>query len=37
MTDWGVHMIDMVLGGMNVSVPESVHAAGGKMAFLEVP
>jgi predicted dehydrogenase len=33
MTDWGVHMIDMVLGGMNVSVPESVHAAGGKIGF----
>lgn len=33
MTDWGVHMLDMVLGGMNVSDPISVAAIGGKMAF----
>lgn len=33
MTDWGVHMIDMVLGGMNVTAPISVSAAGGKYGF----
>jgi predicted dehydrogenase len=33
MTDWGVHMIDMVLAGMRVTDPTSVAAIGGKMAF----
>lgn len=33
MTDWGVHMIDMVLAGMNASAPKSVAAIGGKLAF----
>lgn len=33
MTDWGVHMIDMVLAGMKASVPKSVVAIGGKLAF----
>lgn len=33
MTDWGVHMIDMVLAGMHVTDPRSVAAIGGKMAF----
>ncbi len=33
MTDWGVHMIDMVLAGMQVTAPESVVAIGGKLAF----
>ncbi|MEJ7739647.1 MAG: Gfo/Idh/MocA family oxidoreductase [Chitinophagaceae bacterium] len=33
MTDWGVHMIDMVLGGMNVTAPISVAAIGGKYGF----
>jgi predicted dehydrogenase len=33
MTDWGVHMIDMVLAGMQVTHPESVMAIGGKLAF----
>ncbi len=33
MTDWGVHMIDMVLAGMQVTVPLSVMAIGGKLAF----
>ena len=33
MTDWGVHMIDMVLAGMQVSAPKSVVAIGGKLAF----
>lgn len=35
MTDWGVHMIDMVLAGMNVSAPVSVAATGGKFGFPE--
>jgi len=30
MTDWGVHMIDMVLSGMEVSTPGLVSAVGGK-------
>jgi len=33
MTDWGVHLIDMVLYGMNAKGPKSVMAAGGKYAF----
>ncbi|OOG19885.1 oxidoreductase [Sphingobacterium sp. CZ-UAM] len=33
MTDWGVHMLDYALLGMNVSDPKSVMASGGKFAF----
>jgi predicted dehydrogenase len=33
MTDWGVHMLDMVLLGMNATAPKSVVAIGGKIAF----
>jgi predicted dehydrogenase len=33
MTDWGVHMIDMVLKGMDATAPKSVMAGGGKFAF----
>ena len=33
MTDWGVHLIDYILYGMNRSIPESVMAIGGKYAF----
>jgi predicted dehydrogenase len=33
MTDWGVHMIDMVLKGMNVTTPKSVQSLGGKLGF----
>mgnify|MGYP003756416359 CR=1 FL=1 len=33
MTDWGVHLIDYILYGMNKSVPTSVMAIGGKYAF----
>lgn len=33
MTDWGVHMIDMVLAGMHATSPVSVTAIGGKLAF----
>jgi predicted dehydrogenase len=33
MTDWGVHLIDMVLMGMKADVPKSVMASGGKYIF----
>lgn len=33
MTDWGVHLIDMVLMGMKAGVPKSVMATGGKYVF----
>ena len=32
MTDWGVHLIDMVLLGMDATAPNSVMASGGKFA-----
>jgi predicted dehydrogenase len=33
MTDWGVHLIDYILYGMEKSVPLSVMATGGKYAY----
>lgn len=33
MTDWGVHLIDMVLLGMDAQAPRSVVASGGKYAY----
>lgn len=33
MTDWGVHIIDYALYGMNAPYPKSVMAIGGKMAY----
>nr|WKN39101.1 Gfo/Idh/MocA family oxidoreductase [Tunicatimonas sp. TK19036] len=33
MTDWGVHLIDMVLAGMDAKAPKSVLASGGKFAY----
>ena len=33
MTDWGVHLIDMVLMGMKANMPKSVMATGGKYVF----
>ncbi len=33
MTDWGVHIIDYGLYGMNAKAPKSVMAMGGKMAY----
>src|SRR3974377_538251 len=32
MSDWGVHMIDIVLLAMQESDPQSIVAAGGKLA-----
>ena len=33
MTDWGVHLIDMVLLGMKADLPKAVMASGGKYVF----
>jgi predicted dehydrogenase len=33
MTDWGVHLLDHALKGMNVSTPKSVMAMGGKFGY----
>ncbi len=33
MTDWGVHLIDMVVHGMDVVAPKAVMSAGGKFAY----
>jgi predicted dehydrogenase len=33
MTDWGVHLLDMALAGMNAKLPNSAMSAGGKLAF----
>ena len=33
MTDWGVHIIDIVLWGMQATAPNSVSASGGKLAY----
>lgn len=33
MTDWGVHLLDYALLGMDVTTPKSVMAAGGKFAY----
>lgn len=33
MTDWGVHLIDIVLWGMQVEAPISIAAIGGKFAY----
>jgi predicted dehydrogenase len=33
MTDWGVHLIDMVLYGMQAVAPKSVLSAGGAFAY----
>ncbi len=35
MTDWGVHLIDYILYGMDKSIPVSVMATGGKYAYPE--
>lgn len=33
MTDWGVHLMDYAVFGMNASVPKSVSALGGNFAY----
>lgn len=33
MTDWGVHLMDYVLAGMDVKDPKSIMALGGKFAY----
>ena len=33
MTDWGVHLLDYGLLGMNAAVPKSVSALGGRFAY----
>lgn len=33
MTDWGVHLVDYVLLGMNAPLPNHVYASGGKYAY----
>ena len=33
MTDWGVHILDYALYGMNAGMPKSVMATGGKFAY----
>lgn len=35
MTDWGVHLIDYALLGMDAPLPRSVYASGGKYAYPE--
>lgn len=37
MTDWGVHLLDMALAGMQAELPKSAMSSGGKLAFLESP
>jgi len=33
MTDWGVHLLDYALYGMDVTTPNSIMAAGGKFGY----
>lgn len=33
MTDWGVHLLNIALWGMNVNVPKRVSSTGGKYVF----
>lgn len=36
MTDWGVHLMDYAIFGMDADVPKSVSALGGKFAYPEL-
>lgn len=36
MTDWGVHLMDYAIFGMNADVPKSVSALGGDFAYPEL-
>lgn len=33
MSDWGVHLLDYALEGMNADLPQSIMASGGKFAY----
>ena len=33
MTDWGVHLLDFALFGMDVTAPKSIMAMGGKYGY----
>ena len=33
MTDWGVHLMDYAIFGMNADVPKTVSALGGNFAY----
>jgi predicted dehydrogenase len=35
MTDWGVHLLDMALAGMQVDLPKSAMSSGGKFGYPE--
>jgi len=37
MTDWGVHLIDMVLMGMKATAPKSVMSLGGPFGYPDAP
>ncbi len=36
MTDWGVHLLDYALLGMNASTPKTIDGMGGKFAYPEL-
>src|SRR5690606_32251557 len=36
MTDWGVHLMDYAIYGMNAGVPKTVSALGGHFAYPEL-
>ncbi len=36
MTDWGVHLMDYALHGMDASVPKTISALGGRFAYPEM-
>ena len=33
MSDWGVHLLDYALEGMNADLPKNIYGAGGKIAY----
>ncbi|HUR12156.1 MAG TPA: Gfo/Idh/MocA family oxidoreductase [Flavitalea sp.] len=36
MTDWGVHLMDYAIHGMNAAIPKTVSALGGEFAYPEL-